>query len=81
MRLGKDPHGTPQRCDEHVSGRYSGHRHHENHGSQNRKGVHEIHQDHRGADLHEADELPLFQKKINQEKNFIFIFFTKIIHI
>lgn len=64
MRLGKDPHGTPQRCDEYVSGRHSDHRHHENHGPQDRKGVHEIHQDYGRADCDGVDESSVFQREI-----------------
>lgn len=64
MRLGKDPHGTPQRCDEHVSGGHPDHRHHENHGPQDRKGVYEIHQDYGRADCHGVDESSVFQREI-----------------
>ena len=64
MRLGKDPHGATERCDKYVSGGHSDNRHHENHGTQDRKGVHEIHQDYGRADRNGVDEPSLFQREI-----------------
>ena len=63
MRFGKDPHGATERCDEYVSGGHSDYRHNEDYGTQDRKGVYEIHQDHRGRVGDGADESPLFQRE------------------
>jgi integrase len=49
-----------QRRNEYVPGGNPDHRHHEGYGPQDRTGVYEVYQDHRGADRPGADEPPLF---------------------